>query len=383
MQNKNENQHIYLHHIDKTTRAQPQPRSGFIGLVIAGLQNSQRLLIKVFSKLFQKSFETNRTLAGNYINKGENIMKFPLLVSENIDYPVVAKFCSYLQKERAENFRTFFYNKDIYLAFDKSKMAQEFGSNFYESVDPDILNENSDSRNSHSDFKKKEFELRQLQHKQNLSGLNSKSNRPDYDDNIHIKGRDLMPIAPTTINIAATDAIDKSQIFQILGIRYLPHMIPFYEMKVAFKYGILNNRPILRFIKLLSGDLSILDFFSKTDRNAINSMLTSIAFNEKAWNINLKKSTQAVSIVITLDEFNDLCENVVDLRDPNKFKHVQKDIGYLDLMVLDKSSKEMIRINAADNYIPVTHDLRDVLNSNEKDIVIQARIDASKMRSEV
>lgn len=366
------NKHVYLHHVNMDKGGSHNQENS--GLILTAITGAKNIIVRIFSKLFQKTFETNQTSAGRYINRGENIMKFPLLVTESIDYPVVAKFCSYLQKERAENFRTFFFNKDVYLGFDKSQMAKEFGSNFYESVDNTLKNEKEMD---------KEQDLRKIQHKQNQLSINSKSNKPQYDDSLNIKGKDLMPIAPTMINIAATDAVNKSQIFQILGIRYLPHMIPFYEMKVAFKYGILNNRSILRFIKLLSGDLTFLDFFTNTDRNAVNSMLTKIAFNEKSWNTNLKKSSQAVSIVITLDEFNDLCENVVDLRDPNKFKHVQKDIGFLDLMILDKASKELIRINAADNYIPVTHDLRDVLNSNEKDIVIQARIDASKMRSEV
>lgn len=199
---------------------------------------------------------------------------------------------------------------------------------------------------------------------------------------LKLSSKDLMPINPTNINLIINKAYTGEESRSIVAIRYIPHKIPFNEMVVAFKYGINNSRLMQRFIKLLSGDISFGNFITKSDARALEWEFTKISTDKKAWHLGLKDSTQAVSIIITKQEFDHICKEIVDLSNPVNFKKFQKDIGMVDLIILDKDAKEFIRINALDNYQMLHYDIRDALNANNKDLVINARIDQSKLRDE-
>lgn len=199
---------------------------------------------------------------------------------------------------------------------------------------------------------------------------------------LKLSSKDLMPINPTNINLVVNKAYTGEESRSIIAIRYIPHKIPFNEMVVAFKYGINNSRLMQRFIKLLSGDISFGNFITKSDARALEWEFTKISTDKKAWHLGLKDSTQAVSIIITKQEFDHICKEIVDLSNPVNFKKFQKDIGMVDLIILDKDAKEFIRINALDNYQMLHYDIRDALNANNKDLVINARIDQSKLRDE-
>lgn len=232
-------------------------------------------------------------------------------------------------------------------------------------------------------------------------------NDPLLNTNLQLGAKDLMPVAPQMIEVQVLNA-NKDQFkqyrFQILGIRYIPHMIPFNEMKVAFKYGILNSRIISRFLKLLAGDISGYNFFTGNDRKQFMSTLTKIASNKKTWFAGLKDSTQAVTIMMSKSEFDTICNEVVDFyKHPNtqslmsKFDQVKEfqprtfmlfertvaKPGSLDLIILDKDAKCFYRINAADGYQMVRYDIRDALNAEEKSLVINTTIEASKLRQEM
>lgn len=199
---------------------------------------------------------------------------------------------------------------------------------------------------------------------------------------LKLSSKDLMPINPTNINLVVNKAYTGEESRSIVAIRYIPHKIPFNEIVIAFKYGINNSRLMQRFVKLLSGDISFGNFITKSDARALEWEFTKISTDKKAWHLGLKDSTQAVSMIITKQEFDHICKEVVDLSNPVNFKKFQKDIGMIDLIILDKDAKEFIRINAVDNYQMLHYDIRDALNANNKDLVINARIDQSKLRDE-
>lgn len=516
----------------------------------------------ILKKYFYRLFSINSKNAGHYITTGNNILKFPLLVSSKIDQNVVSKFCALLQQEKAEYIRTYFFNNDFFLGYDHKSLAKEFDTKFYESVDnyiqayldletddleennkyfdalvekiselaedivPDYLDNyyysgdkeleiakhNSDmglkaaiandkhaierekllyqaekdakdlafkkyesdrdqdnrdrdynQRQQHHDAKiyqadkhhgekigiekekisqadkhhKEKLDQQAQQHEQNRkdnaqSAALAHARQMQRDDISHarqlqrdalmhkrqlerdrlqkdyvgkgdqftlndpsrsgslfgagglkLSSKDLMPISPTMVNLVINKRITGEQHYQIVGVRYIPHAIPFYEMKVAFKYGAKNSRLITRFLSVLSGNLSLFDLFVKSDQRALAQEFTKISVDKKAWNLGLKDSTHAVTMVITKEEYNDLCANVVDLNNPAKFKYLQKDVGLLDLIILDKDAKEFIRINAFDNYQPIKHDIREALSANGRDLVINARIDANKLSDEV
>ncbi len=96
----------------------------------------------------------------------------------------------------------------------------------------------------------------------------------------------------------------------------------------------------------------------------------------------MKDSTHAVTMIMSKREFDKLCEEVVDLTKPSNFKHFQKDIGYLDLIVLDPDKAEFIRMNASDNFEMVHYNIREALTAQNKDIVIKTKIEASKFHDE-
>lgn len=503
----------------------------------------------ILKKYFYRLFSINSRNAGHYITTGNNILKFPLLVSNKIDQNVVSKFCALLQQEKAEYIRTYFFNNDFFLGYDHKSLAKEFDTKFYESVDnyiqayldletddleennkyfdalvekiselteaitphlvtdhPDyydddtgetalkidtfnakakqdaaianmknelelkkleLQRQNSDrdynQRQQHHDAKmdqsdkhhgekigiekekisqadkhhKEKLDQQAQQHEQNRkdnaqSAALAHARQMQRDDISHarqlqrdalmhkrqlerdrlqkdyigkgdqftlndpsrsgslfgagglkLSSKDLMPISPTMVNLVINKRITGEQHLQIVGVRYIPHAIPYYEMKVAFKYGAKNSRIINRFLQVLSGNLSLFSLFTKSDARALAQEFTKISVDKKAWNLGLKDSTHAVTMIITKEEYNDLCANVVDLNEPAKFKYLQKDVGLLDLIILDKDAKEFVRINAFDNYQPIKHDIREALSANGRDLVINARIDANKLSDEV
>ena len=87
-------------------------------------------------------------------------------------------------------------------------------------------------------------------------------------------------------------------------------------------------------------------------------------------------------MIMSKEEFDNLNESVTDLSKPANFKNFQKDIGLLDLIVIDRNAQEFLRINSADNYQPIRHDMREALNSYSKDIVINTKIEASNFHDE-
>lgn len=505
--------------------------AGVAGRVISFLpKNAGRILMKYLYGILK----INSKHMGKYMAKGENIMLYPLLVSENIDQSIVSKFCAMLQLERAEFVRQYFYNNNILNFETDDQIVKEFGTNFYESIDMfvnsfeelEINNEeeleeafdalveccfeareeiemlmenrsassapksqddvnkdnieyhkmrqnsihhsqkmdldkrkfewdiarqgakdhqhkmNFDQRDKHHDSKlsfdakqkfldrlnqkrekaadrkhqidmkksdqkfqiqrdkenqkfqlqkdasDKEFQIQRDREKSNylgrvgqLSVNDSNGGGAIWGSGLKLSTKDLMPISPTNINLFVNKT-NGSESHQIVGIRYIPHRIPFTEMKVAFKYGIMNSRLAVRFIKMVTGDISIGNFLTKSDSRALSWELTKISTDKKAWNTALKESTHPVSILITKEEFDYICQNLVDLTKPERFKAFQKDVGMVDLIIVDTDAKEFIRLNAVDNYQMIHYDIRDALNANNKDLVINARIDQSKLRDE-
>lgn len=481
----------------------------------------------IFKKYFYRLFNINSKHAGSYISNGNNILKFPLLVSSKIDQSVVSKFCALLQQEKGEYIRTYFFNNDFFLGYDHKSLAKEFDSKFYESVDnyinayldleTDNLEENSkyfdalvervselaeavsptyiypksypsyddeievqkfnakqqqdaEIANMKNDIEKEKLELQRINHEkdynqrasQHIDKMTQSDNQhrekldarakefetsrsdnaqsaalshyrqQQRDDIAHMRqlhrdaimhdrqlerdrkqkdyigksdqftmndpsrngsifgsnglklsSKDLMPISPTMVNLVVNKRLTGEQNYQIVGIRYIPHSIPFNEIKVAFKYGTKNSRFITRFLSMLSGNLNVFDLFVKSDQRALAQEFTKISTDKKAWNLGLKDSTHAVTMIITKDEFDDICANIADISNPTKFKYFQKDIGLLDLIILDKDAKEFTRINAFDNYQPIKHDIREALSANGRDLVINARIDANRLSDEV
>lgn len=310
--------------------------------------------LTTFAKLFNATFRINSKNAGSYISRGANILKFPLLATDGIDQSVVTRFCMLLQQEKAENIRTYFYNENVTLGINPGDVSNEFSSRFYENKEEKI----------------EEVEL----HRVDSKSLVEKPLK---------LGKDFMPISPTMISVAITQNFsytnNNKNVFQILGIKYIPHRIPFNEIKVSFKYGALNSRYLFRFIKWLKGDINFGDMLHGRDRETLNSELTKIALGKKSWSAALKDSTHAVSMLITIDEYNEICRDVVDLDKPTNFKHFQKDVGLLDLIIVDPYAKLFYRINATDNYNKIRHDMRDALNASNKEVVIKTKFEASAL----
>lgn len=241
-------------------------------------------------------------------------------------------------------------------------------------------------RDVYRDERKHNFDMKKEKFKKTASRLDqldiNSNNSSLFGNGLKVPTKDLMPINPTMVNIVINKKFTGDQNFQIVGIRYIPHSIPTQEIFTAFKFNMLNSRVIFRFIKYLEGDITFGNFLTGSDKKALNEYMTKIAANNKEWNLGLKQSTQAVTMIITKTEFEYICENIADLKNPTTFKSFQKDVGMLDLIVLDKESKQFYRINAADNYQLIKYDMRDALNANNKDLVINARIDQSKLSDE-
>ena len=98
-----------------------------------------------------------------------------------------------------------------------------------------------------------------------------------------------MPIAPVMVTVGTNSFLSDDYNEQILGIRYIPHRIPFNEIKVAFKFGTLNSRVLMRLIKLFKGDLTFGDWLSDRDKKALNYAMTKIAVGDKLGNKALKR----------------------------------------------------------------------------------------------
>lgn len=317
-----------------------------------------RPLVRIVSAIIR----INSRRIGSYTSQQNYILKFPLLASDNIDASVVSRFVTLTQQEKAENIRTFFYNNDIHFEVGSNKNPmKQFNSRFYEEEVVDLNSE--------------EFELTE-DAKKSLSTLS------DIKDKQWKLGKDFMPIHPTMtqLEMVRTDA-DNDDRFkcQFVGISVIPHKIPSNEFKIAFKYGIMNSRFMFRIIKFMRGDIGLFDLLFKRDGRELNAMMTTIALGEKSWNKALKDSTYAVTVLITIDEYNDICQNVVDLDKPAAFKHVQKDIGLLDLIIIDPYAKLFYRINSQSNYVKIRHDMRDALNASNKEVVIKTKFEASAL----
>lgn len=327
-----------------------------------------KVMVSLFSKFFYRIFNVNSKISGSYITNGKTILKFPLICTESIDQSIVNKFCAMLQIEKAENIRTFFFNHNLHLGYAPEDLAHEFSSGFYK--EDEELSEVSVYNGK--DLKRGDFEITN-------SLYNSKKEKHEI---LKISSQELMPINPTIIHIAANKQFSSERVFSALGIRYIPHRVPFHEMPIAFKYGALNSRVILRFIKWMKSDITFGDFLFGKDKEALNEMFTKVVLDKKSWNKAMKDSTHAVTLIMSKREFDKLCEEVVDLTKPSNFKHFQKDIGYLDLIVLDPDKAEFIRMNASDNYEMVHYNIREALTAQNKDIVIKTKIEASKFHDE-
>ena len=342
------------------------------GAVIGLLTSIPKALFKVLNTLFVRTFNINRKKAGSYISNGSFVIKFPILATESIDQSIVSKFCAMLQTEKAENIRIFFYNHDLTLGYANHNLAKEFDPGFYKEHE-----ENSESGEMLSELV---FSKDRLSKK--VDGNSSTFKNPYEGKALKLPTKDLMPIAPVIVTVGTNSFLGDEYNEQILGIRYIPHRIPFNEIKVAFKFGTLNSRVLMRLIKLFKGDLTFGDWLSDRDKKALNYAMTKIAVGDKSWNKALKDSSHAVTMIMSKEEFDNLNESVTDLSKPANFKNFQKDIGLLDLIVIDRNAQEFLRINSADNYQPIRHDMREALNSYSKDIVINTKIEASNFHDE-
>lgn len=356
----------FYHHVNQSMQKKAS------GIVIGLFTAIPKALFKVLNTLLVRTFNINRKKAGKYLTQGANIIKFPLLATESIDQSLVNKFCALLQSEKAENIRTFFHNHDLTLGYANHNVAKEFDPGFYK----EHFENNGEGEMLSELVMNKEKITKKVM-------TDTPVHKNPFDGKaLKLPSKDLMPIAPVMITIATNAFLSDDYNEQILGVRYIPHRIPFNEIKVAFKYGALNNRFLLRLIKLMQGDLTFGDWLTNKDKKALNFVMTKIAVGDKSWSKALKDSTHAVTMIMSKEEFDHIKENIVDLSKPINFKNFQKDIGMLDLIIVDRNSQEFIRINSSDNYTPVKHDMREALNAYSKDIVINTKIEASNFHDE-
>lgn len=370
-------------------------------------------------------FTDNNKKLSSFLYRGDNIMQFPLLASDKFGPDIIGRFCGMLQIEKAENIRSFFYNHSFFLAKPPSELKKEFSSKYFEEAetllnvyksqnitDPYILVENNalltlelkaleekysakssglyltESFSDYTSYITEKFNsLNQKLLEDDSFGGNSRGFNPSqvggvvYKNNIKFSKSAMQPIAPTMVNVEI-NLKAKKKVYQIIGVRYIPQTLNFQEMLIAFKNGFNNSTIVSRFLQYLNNNITFADFLLNRDKAALNRELTKISCGDKSWAEGLKQSTQAVSVLVTQAEFDELCDNVINLNNPQAFKHFEKHIGLLDLIIMDIEAKSFTRINARDNYSKIRYDAKKELAPENRDIVIKTKIDYSKLRDE-
>jgi hypothetical protein len=260
-------------------------------------------------------------------NLEENIIFMPLIVEQGINEDIVEKVSVLLEKMYAEKIRLFFINNKGEVASSVKAALKKLRGNFYESEGVTV--EMEDAFNSklililQEDEASKDLNVKDLSTKFNATFIK------------------------ISLNLGGVEEEEKGKHTIFVGIKYNSHFLPADELKSVFKYKVYNSKVLLNLIKVVKGEKSIRSLLFNSDQHKLES--TFVKIMGKSWPERLEKSSYPASMLITSELAYSMKDDAIDFYDANEYKNLVKDIGLLDMIILNQGAKYFDTFTSSDS----------------------------------